>query len=618
MSGATYGYRYISKWEGGGAARYDVVLEEARVVRQIFTWVGQERCPLGEVRRRLRRQGTPSPKGKDCWDPTTIWGMLQNPAYLGTAKYGKTRIGPMRPRLRTQRNQEEQPRRAYSVYDSEDGGVPIEVPALVDEALFAAAAEQLQENRCRARQGHRGTQHLLQGLLVCKRCGYALYGKRVSPAAAKGKDRQYAYYRCTGMDAYRFGGQRICWNKQVRTDLLEAAVWQDVCALLNDPEKVAQEYQRRRTGKKGGAAAKNKDARAKLTQKVKRGIARLIDAYAEGLLEKKEFEPRVRAAKERLAKLEAEAQAEAEEEAQEQELRLVIGHLQEFAEHVRSGLVKADWSTRREIIRALVKRVEVDQEEVRVVYRVSLAPFVEGPNGGILQDCGRRDFTALSECFPALRFRLVGPALAKTPRTGRRDRRPVRGRFRHGVPTPFRRRTLPPGASGALRQVRPGIAPRENPLDRVRSLCGWKSGQAWAGQTRNVHFPRLHASMREDAAGGVYDQRKSAAKRMRAKLQEIKTRLQRSMHAPVAQVGPWLRSVIQGWFNYHAVPGNGPCLDQFRTQVARMWLHVLRRRSQKGRSWTWERMSRLIRRWLPSARILHPYPNKRLVVPRRR
>jgi len=198
LSGAPYGYRYISKWAGGGAARYDVVLEEARVVRQIFTWVGQERCPLAEVRRRLRRQGTPSPKGKDSWDPTTIWGMLQNPAYLGTAKYGKTRIGPMRARLRTQRNQAEQPRRAYSVYASEDGGVPIEVPALIDEPLFAAAAEQLEENRRRARQGRRGAQHLLQGLLVCQRCGYALYGKRVSPAAAKGKDRRYAYYRCTG------------------------------------------------------------------------------------------------------------------------------------------------------------------------------------------------------------------------------------------------------------------------------------------------------------------------------------------------------------------------------------------------------------------------------------
>src|SRR5262249_18591102 len=107
------------------------------------------------------------------------------------------------------------------------------------------------------------------------------------------------------------------------------------------------------------------------------------------------FEPRIRGAKERLAKLEAEAQAEAEEEAQDQELRLVIGQLQEFAERVRSGLGKAGWSTRREIIRALVKRVEVDKEEVRVVYRVSPPPFVESPNGGILPDCGRRDPPAL-------------------------------------------------------------------------------------------------------------------------------------------------------------------------------------------------------------------------------
>jgi site-specific DNA recombinase len=395
LSGAPYGYRYISKWEGGGTARYDVVLEEARIVRQIFAWVGQERCPLAEVCRRLQRQGISSPKGKEVWDPTTIGGMLENPAYLGTAKYGKTRIGPMRPRLRTQKNQAEQPRRAYSVYDSDDGGIPIEVPGLVDEALFAAAAEQLEENRRRAREGQRGARHLLQGLLVCKHCGYALYGKRVSPAAAKGKDRHYAYYRCTGMDAYRFGGQRICGNKQVRTDLLEAAVWQDVCGLLNDPEKVAREYERRRSGNSGGATAKNQEARTKLIQKVKRGIARLIDAYAEGLLEKKEFEPRIRGAKERLAKLEAEAQAQAAEEAQEQELRLVIGQVQEFAAQVRSGLAEADWSTQREIIRALVKRVEVDHEEVRVVYRVNPSPFVESPDRGFLQDRGRRDDTAL-------------------------------------------------------------------------------------------------------------------------------------------------------------------------------------------------------------------------------
>ena len=395
LSGAPYGYRYISKWEGGGTARYEIVLEEARVVRQIFGWVGQERCTIAAVCRRLGQQGIPSPKGKSYWDRTTVWGMLQNPAYPGTAKYGKTLVGPLRPRLRPQRNATEQPRRAYSVYDSDDGGIPIEVPAIVDEALFAAVAEQLTENRRRSRERRRGARHLLQGLLVCKHCGHALYGKPVSPAAAKGKKRHYVYYRCIGTDAYRFGGQRICWNKQVRTDLLEEAVWKDVCALLNDPEKIAVEYQRRLNGKGGRCAAKAKESLAKLLQKVKRGIARLIDAYEEGLLDKREFEPRIRAAKERLSQLQAEAQAQAEEESQEQELRLVIGHMQEFAKRVHSGLAEADWSTRREIIRALVKRVEVDKEEVRIVYRVSPPPFVKSPEGGFLQDCGRGDHRPL-------------------------------------------------------------------------------------------------------------------------------------------------------------------------------------------------------------------------------
>jgi site-specific DNA recombinase len=424
LSGAPYGYRYINKWEGGGTARYEVVLEEARVVRQVFNWVGQERCAIAEVCRRLQKQGIPSPKGKSCWDRTTVWGMLKNPAYLGTAKYGKTRIGPRRSRPRPQRNAAEQPRRAYSVYASDDGGTPIEVPALVDEALFTAVAEPLAENRRRARQRQRGARYLLQGLLVCKCCGYALYGKPVSRSAAKGKKRRYAYYRCSGTDAYRFGGQRICWNKQVRTDVLEEAVWNDVGALLNDPGKVTQEYQRRLKGQRSPGKARGGESLTKLIQKVKRGIARLIDAYEEGLLDKKEFEPRIRGAKERLAKLEAEAQAEAEEEAQDQELRLVIGQFQEFAERVRSELGKADWSTRREIIRALVKRVEVDKEEVRVVYRVSPPPFVESPNGGILPDCGRRDLPCPGESDLGWSGRPAGPALRSDAKPAQAEQNP--------------------------------------------------------------------------------------------------------------------------------------------------------------------------------------------------
>ena len=104
---------------------------------------------------------------------------------------------------------------------------------------------QLEENRQRARQRKRGARYLLQGLLVCAQCQYAYYGKAVSNKAAKGKTRDYAYYRCIGTDAYRFGGERICDNLQVRTDMLDEWVWNEVCALLEEPQRLEQEYQRR-------------------------------------------------------------------------------------------------------------------------------------------------------------------------------------------------------------------------------------------------------------------------------------------------------------------------------------------------------------------------------------
>src|SRR5439155_27239256 len=169
-------------------------------------------------------------------------------------------------------------------------------------------------------------------------------------------------------------------------DLLEDAVWADVCALLQDPGRIEAEYQRRLRGQNATKETDDGPKLESLIHKVKRGIARLIDAYGEGLVDKSEFEPRVRDFRERLARLEAEAKEKADWEAQERELRLVIGRLQEFATRVQDGLAEADWSTRREIIRTLVKRVEIAEEEVRVIYRVSLSPFVESPERGCLPD----------------------------------------------------------------------------------------------------------------------------------------------------------------------------------------------------------------------------------------
>ena len=211
LCGAPYGYRYVRKADGGGQARYEILLEEARVVRQVFDWIGRERLSIGEVRRRLEQAGERTRSGKTRWDRATIWGILKNPAYQGMAAFGKTRAGPLHPRLRAQGGRPLHPRRAVSSSDvppEEWIGVP--VPALISEDLFATVQEQLAENRRRARQGQRGARYLLQGLICCALCGYAYYGKPISPRARKGHPRHYAYYRCIGSDAYRFGGNRLC------------------------------------------------------------------------------------------------------------------------------------------------------------------------------------------------------------------------------------------------------------------------------------------------------------------------------------------------------------------------------------------------------------------------
>jgi len=107
--------------------------------------------------------------------------------------------------------------------------------------------------------------------------------------------------------------------------------------------------------------------------------------------------------------------------------------------------------------------------------------------------------------------------------------------------------------------------------------------------------------------------RQTIRKRLQAKLSAVKAELRRRLHAPIPEVGRWLRSVVQGHLRYYGVPMNGPALHTFRFQVGRLWYRTLRRRSQTARV-TWARMRRLIGRWLPPARITHPYPLRRLGV----
>ena len=107
--------------------------------------------------------------------------------------------------------------------------------------------------------------------------------------------------------------------------------------------------------------------------------------------------------------------------------------------------------------------------------------------------------------------------------------------------------------------------------------------------------------------------RQTVRKRLQAKLQAVNIELRQRMHDPVPEVGAWLKTVVGGHLRYYGVPSNRYALAHFRFSVGKLWHRVLARRSQRGRV-PWERMKRLISRWLPPAHIYHPYPSRRLRV----
>jgi group II intron reverse transcriptase/maturase len=178
----------------------------------------------------------------------------------------------------------------------------------------------------------------------------------------------------------------------------------------------------------------------------------------------------------------------------------------------------------------------------------------------------------------------------------------------------------------------------EHRTDAERFLHDWRDRLRTFGlelhpdKTRLIAFGRhaaAHRQQRGEAKPETFDflgfthmcgttrktgrfivRRKTIRKRLSAKLAAVKEELRRRWHAPVPDVGRWLRSVVQGYFNYHAVPGNMASLNSFRAQVIWRWHRALRRRSQRSRM-TLDRFWQLVHRWIPSAKILHPHPNVR-------
>ena len=395
LSGAPYGYRYIRKTEEALAA-YVVDEAEARVVRRVYEMYTVEGLSIAEITRRLNREGIP-PRKASRWERSVVWGILRNPAYHGIACFGKTRLSAraqMRPQRRrgttipSQTTGHQRPREEW---------IEIPVPALVTEEIFARAQELLYQNKIRSRR-RTIAPSVVQGLVGCAKCGYAL-----SRTSTQTSARKIHYYKCIGSDGWRKLGGPVCDNNRfIRQELLDQIVWDEVVRLLEDPALIKQELDRRLEAARASDPTKKREQslQRELSQ-VDKGIERLLTAYQEELLSLEQLRERMPALRQRKQALRAELQAIADQASDRTAYLRLAETLTAFLTRLRGAAESLNVMDRQKIVRLLVKEIQVGEDTITIRHTIPIpsAPPQNGgseaPNGQNYLLCKGRDHSAL-------------------------------------------------------------------------------------------------------------------------------------------------------------------------------------------------------------------------------
>jgi site-specific DNA recombinase len=356
------------------AAYYEVIESEAGVVRMVFRMYTQQGLSINAIARSLNKRGISTRTGKTRWERSVVWAMLRNPAYEGKACYGKTEQSPRQRITRPLRQKNgisnrtnchrERPRADW---------IEVCVPALVSKETFALAQEQLTKNKHHSlRRTIEPT--LLQGMLVCQQCGYALY--RCSTRTSK---RKLYYYRCLGADAYRRLKGALCRNRPVRSDYLDKFVWDQIVCLLEDGTLMQAEIDRRKE------TARNTDPRRQRNEALRneqarlgKNVERLVTAYQEGLLNLEQLRQRMPELNKKSQAVESELRS-LEMAAMDQTRYLQLAEsLEGFRTKLRVRAKTLDVGERQQILRLLVKEIIVDANSLTIRHSLPIPQISSG------------------------------------------------------------------------------------------------------------------------------------------------------------------------------------------------------------------------------------------------
>jgi site-specific DNA recombinase len=376
LSGAPYGYRYVRKTETT-AAYYEILEGEAAIVRQVFTRYTVRDQSINAIARWLEEAHVPTRSGTARWERSKVWALLRNPAYAGQACYGKTALHPRQriPRPLRQRGGSPSPTAANWERPRADW-IAIPVPALVSEATFALAQDRLVQNK---RFAPRRTiaPTLLQGMLVCRQCGYGLY--RVSARTSK---QPLYYYRCLGSDRYRHLKGPVCTHRPIRQDALDALVWTEVLRLLDDPALIDAEIARRRLAARSADPLRTRTAELQREQtRLDKSSERLLSAYQDGLATLEQLRQRMPELQKQSRAIAAELHALELATVDDARYLQLAETLSGFRANLRVRAETLDVHERQQILRLVVKEVLVDGDTITLRHSIPIRPTDAGANG---------------------------------------------------------------------------------------------------------------------------------------------------------------------------------------------------------------------------------------------
>jgi site-specific DNA recombinase len=387
LARAPYGYRYVKRSEHTDAF-FEIDETEAPVAREIFRRYLEDGESIAKIARWLSAQGVPTRTRKTGWNNGTLWGMLHNPAYAGQAAYGKTHAtgAPVQARRQARLRGQRSARIAREGVAAEEWK-QISVPAPVTEEQFALVQQRLERNQ---RISPRNTKRpsLLQGIIVCRRCGYAYY--RCSTRSKNGTLREY--YRCSGTDGHRRPEGRVCNNRPVRLGDVDELVWARVLGLLEDPTLIQAEIDRRlETMRTAHPATGRHDALERDLTRAQAALRRLLDGYQEQLVTLDELRARTPDLRTREATLHAQLDAlDAELHDAETYLKLTET-LESFHARLTTNTEDLTVQQRQQIIRLVVREVLISDDDITV--RHSIPVPTDGQPPSYLLHSGSREDT---------------------------------------------------------------------------------------------------------------------------------------------------------------------------------------------------------------------------------